>query len=106
VRSEVRAGPLSASGALWEAIVIEGLAQTACVLNGHHDRGIGRSTGKGMLVEVRKFKVERVPEVGECVDYRVDLIKRLLPLVLVQGEARVGADVIAAGELKFFVEEA
>jgi hypothetical protein len=55
---------------------------------------------------VRKLDIVRAPLLGERVEYRVELIKRLLPLVLVSGAAWVQDERIAAGELKFFVEAA
>jgi len=105
-RGRVSESALVDEGALWIPALIEGIAQSACVLNGYHDRVQGLVTEKGMLVEVRKLDVLRAPRVGEAVDYHVDLIKRLLPLVLVNGAAFVGDECVARGELKFFVEVA
>lgn len=85
----------------WEAWLIEGLAQTAALMNavayGIED--------KGMLVQVRKLSFYRAPIADEPVEYRVELVRMLPPLSLVTGEVRDAAgELIAKGTLKFYVE--
>lgn len=87
----------------WEPWLVEGLAQTAAVLDGDN-RGALAADHKGMLVGVRRFRIERAPLVGETVVFRVDLVKKLGAVTLVDGTARVGDEEIARGELKFYVE--
>jgi 3-hydroxymyristoyl/3-hydroxydecanoyl-(acyl carrier protein) dehydratase len=88
---------------MWEPWILEGLAQTAAVLNVYNagDRG----PKKGMLVGARGLKIRRCPTAGETIRYHVDLIKRLGPLTLVAGTAWVGDESIASGDLKFYVED-
>ena len=88
---------------MWEGSLIEGLAQTAAILNSQHDQAPGR----GLLVGLRKLSIRRRPAAGEVVHYRVELIRRLAPLVLVRGVATSPTgELFAEGELKFFVEPA
>ena len=101
----VRQGSDVDGGALWEEALVEGLAQTAAVLNALADREQGRRSGKGMLVGVRKFDVNRRARLGERILFRVELIRRITPLTLMRGEARCGDEILARGELKFYVEE-
>ncbi|MHC4973291.1 MAG: hypothetical protein ACYTG3_13265 [Planctomycetota bacterium] len=101
----VREGSDIDAGELWEEALVEGLAQTAAVLNAHADREQGRASGKGMLVGVRKFDVARRARLGERILFRVELIRRITPLTLMRCEARCGDEVLARGEMKFFVEE-
>lgn len=101
----VREGSDVDGGALWEEALVEGLAQTAAVLNALADREQGRRSGKGMLVGVRKFDVTRRARLGERILFRVELIRRIAPLTLMRGEARCGDEVLARGEMKFYVEE-
>ncbi len=101
----------------WEPGLIEGIAQTAAVMNGRDAIASGRqahSAGqtagqtaeqKGMLVAVRKFSVKRRARRGETITYRAELIRRITPLSLVHGTARVGEEVIAEGEFKFYVHD-
>ena len=93
------------SNQLWEGTLIEGLAQTAAILNGfHHSHPLKRNPAKGLLVGVKKFKILRSPQLGDTVQYQVELIRQLPPLILVRGQAHVGDEPIANGELKFFVQ--
>jgi 3-hydroxymyristoyl/3-hydroxydecanoyl-(acyl carrier protein) dehydratase len=91
-------------GAWWEVGLVEGLAQTAAVLNAFEERRAGVRTQHGMLVGVRKFEIRRCARVGETIRFRVDLIRRIAPLALMRGEASCGNEVLASGEIKFYVE--
>jgi len=93
-------------GELWEPGLVEGLAQTAGVLNGLHEKRTGTRSRKGMLVAVRRFDVARRARVGELVRFRVDLIRRITPLTLMRCVVAVGEEVLARGEMKFYVEVA
>jgi 3-hydroxymyristoyl/3-hydroxydecanoyl-(acyl carrier protein) dehydratase len=90
------------SGEEWEGLLIEGLAQTAAVLDSCH--GGRKRPGAGLLVGLRAFEIRRLPRAGERVEFRVELIRRLAPLVLVHGRAVAGEELLAEGELKFFIE--
>lgn len=102
----VRDGPLAAAGRLWEGALVEGLSQAAGVLNGLHARRRGAAPEAGMLVGIRALEIARRPAVGEEVAYEVRLIKRLDPVTLMHGTARVGDEVVASGELKFYAAAA
>ena len=88
-----RAGRAGALGGL----AGRGLAQTAALLNAE---GYGE-TGRGMLVQVRRFHIRRVPAKGEQLTLRVDLVARLAPLSLMTGRVSSGSETLAEGELKF-----
>ena len=101
---QVVAGPHTAAGALWEGGLLEGLSQTAGVLNGLHLGGGCESSHRGMLVGVRGLRFFRLPTVGDCVRYRIELIKWLSPLTLMSGRASVDDRMAAEGQLKFYTE--
>ena len=84
-----------------EPWLIEGLAQTAALLNAQ----VYGVTGLGMLVQVRRFEIARAPRAGEALDFRVEIVRRLPPLTLMTGRIQ-GADgaLVASGELKFYLE--
>ena len=88
----------------WEGWLVEGLAQTAAVLNEHDEQKTGLASAKGMLVGVRKFDIARPPRKGETIRMRIDLVRRITPLTLMRCEAHAGDELIAKGELKFYVE--
>lgn len=89
---------------LWELWVIEGLAQTAAVLNGNNQLASGRPAVKGMLVGIRNLQIHRRPKLGETIQFEVELVKRITPLTLIDGRARVDDEEIAVGQMKFYVE--
>jgi len=91
-------------GELWEPGLVEGMAQTAGVLNAYDEWLSGRPHRPGMLVGIRRCRIRRRARVGERLVYRVDLIRRISPLTLMRCEARVGEEVLALGEMKFYVE--
>ena len=85
----------------WEGFLIEGLAQTAAVLNGYANDGAGR----GLLVGLKNLEIHRRARPGDTLRFEVELVRRLPPLVLVTGRARSSGEILAEGELKFFVEQ-
>jgi len=85
----------------WEPWFIEGLAQTAAMLNA----AAYGETGRGMLVQVRRFAIHRAPRAGELLSARVDVVRRLPPVHLLEGTVRdADGALVAEGELKFYVE--
>ena len=84
----------------WEGWLVEGLAQTAALLNAEGYDEVGR----GLLVQVRHFDIHRVPVEGEALTLRLDLVRRLPPLTLMTGKVTCGSETLAEGELKFFLE--
>ena len=103
----ITSGPdVDADGATWEQALIEGLAQTASALHSWGARQSGHKLARGMLVGVNGLVFHRRARLGERVRYEIELVRQLAPMSLVHGVARVGDEVLAEGELKFYVEEA
>lgn len=90
----VREGAHAPAGALWEGGLIEGLAQTAAALRG--------GAGAAVLTGLHELELRRSPRVGERVRYVVSLGRVLPPRAFVIGEAWVGEELVARGELSFF----
>jgi 3-hydroxymyristoyl/3-hydroxydecanoyl-(acyl carrier protein) dehydratase len=111
---DVRAGPHVTDGHLWEATLVEGLAQCAAVMQAFPRSSADGAAaprekakaGVGMLVGIRKFEVLRRPRVGERITWRVDLIRRLGAFLLAEGRASCAGEPVATGELKFYWETA
>jgi 3-hydroxymyristoyl/3-hydroxydecanoyl-(acyl carrier protein) dehydratase len=102
----VEPGPeLSADGLLWEGVLIEGLAQTASVLHARAAHLESRRVARGMLVGLSHLVFHRHARAGELVEYRIELTRLLEPVSLMHGVARVGAEVLAEGDLKFYIEQ-
>jgi 3-hydroxymyristoyl/3-hydroxydecanoyl-(acyl carrier protein) dehydratase len=104
VHSGLRPGGSLLGDELLEVHLIEGLAQTAGGVNGFDARETGRTTRAGWLVGIRNFAIQRRPRIGERVEFEVKILKKLGELVLFDCRASVGDETIAAGEMKFFVE--
>jgi len=102
----VAPGPeVGADGSLWEGALIEGLAQTASVLHAHAAHLEGRRVARGMLVGLNRLVFHRSVRVGERLEYRIELTRLLEPVSLMHGVACVGEEVVAEGDLKFYIEE-
>lgn len=99
-------GPHVVNGSLWEGGLIEGLSQTAGVLNGLHLQQGSEPAHRGLLVGLRDLRIHGLPQVGEAVRYRIELIRRLEPVTLMRGVACVDGRTVAEGLLKFFSEPA
>lgn len=103
----VTAGPeVDAEGALWEQVLIEGIAQTAAALHSRSAKASGRTVARGMLVGMNRVSLVRNARVDERVEFRVELIRELRPLSLVHGSAWVKGELLAEGDFKFYVEDA
>ena len=99
----VRDGPLAVDGALWELACIEGLAQTAAAIEGRADRDAATGSKTGMLIGIRAFRTWRVARIGEHVSWEVAIATRFGPFMLAKGRVLSGEELIAEGELKFYV---
>lgn len=88
----------------WELAIVEALAQTAAVLDAFQEHKEGPRARHGMLVGIRRFRMGRRVGAGERIVFRVELVRRISPLTIMRCEAKVGEDVIASGEMKFYVE--
>lgn len=98
-------GPWSDGEEVWELALVEGLAQTAAAMVSAERRRRGeRAPSSGMLVGLKRFEWKRRARIGERLEFRVELVKSLPPLAVVEGIAAAGLEEIARGELKFFVE--
>jgi predicted hotdog family 3-hydroxylacyl-ACP dehydratase len=100
----VREGPHVDDEMMWEVGMIEGLAQTAAVLENSDEVGLSFERDSGMLVGVRNFTIHRRPRIGERLEWHVEIIRRLGPFLLVTGEACCGEELLAEGELRFYRE--
>jgi 3-hydroxymyristoyl/3-hydroxydecanoyl-(acyl carrier protein) dehydratase len=67
-------------------------------------RARGGRPGRGLLVGLRRLRFLRRPRIGEQIEFQVELLRRLAPLTLVRGRAAGGGELVAEGELKFWVE--
>ncbi len=93
--------PLLAAGELPELLVLEALAQTAACLNAG---AVGRH--QGLLVAAQRVAFDGRARAGDVVALRARKTATMGALVRFETEARVGARVIARGEMTFAVTAA
>ncbi len=103
-RHTVVAGPHVHDGVMWEAGLIEGMAQTTALLKGRAAREAGIPVQVGMLVGLKNLAFHRQPTVGEVVTFEVEIIRSLEPMTLVKCATRCGDELLAEGEMKFFLQ--
>ena len=92
------ADPLLAPDGLPEVLLLEALAQTAACANagtlGAH---------RGLLVAAARFEFDGRAQAGDVIVLRATRTATLGTLVRFDGEARVGARVVARGQMTFSV---
>ena len=83
--------------------LIEGMAQ--CVGAMEATTRDPRSS-LGMLVAIKNMHVHELPSLGDTIEFRASLTRRLGPFTLAQCTADCGGTRLADGEFKFFIEGA
>ena len=92
-------------GLVTESALVECIAQTVAAMEGAKKAACGTTGGTvgeqvGMLCGVSDFVVVRRPKAGEQLEVRVQVHKRLGPMLLVDGQVLHNGDVVASGSLK------
>ena len=96
----------SSDAGLAEVILIECLAQTVAAMSGLNARQSGHPPGMGMLVGVDHFEIHAPPVPQVETQLLIKVENRLGPFLLVHGKALQKSEVIAEGNLKFYIEAA
>lgn len=91
-------------GLLWGGGMIEGMAQTTALLQGRRARASGEVAGPGMLVGIKGLRIHRRPAEGETVVFSSVLGRTIGPLTLAECRTTVGDELLAEGELKFYLQ--
>jgi 3-hydroxymyristoyl/3-hydroxydecanoyl-(acyl carrier protein) dehydratase len=94
------------NGRVIQSFLVEALAQTVAAMHGEAAAKRGRPPGVGMLTGVTDFRFGREVTAGEEITLEVTVTRRLAPFVFADGRALCGAEVVAEGEMKFYIEEA
>jgi predicted hotdog family 3-hydroxylacyl-ACP dehydratase len=92
-------------GLVTEAALVECIAQTVAAMEGAKRAASGPPAGNaaekpGMLCGVSDFVVARRPRAGEQLEIRVQVQKRLGPMLLADGQVLCNGHVAASGSLK------
>lgn len=88
-------------GLLAEAGVVEHIAQSASALAGYKAVQAGATTPPvGYIGEVKKFRLHRLPRMGEVLRTTVSFGTEVEGVTLLSAETRVGEELIASTQMK------
>ncbi len=92
-------------GVFQETGIIEHIAQSAAVCAGVEFVGNGEDVPVGFIGAVSKFRVVRLPSVGETLHTTTREVQKFLDVSLVSSEVELDGEVIATAELKIFLQK-
>lgn len=91
-------------GFFQEVGVIEHIAQSAAVSVGVEYVQKGLDVPIGFIGAVSKFKIFRLPRIGETLHTITREIQNFKDISLIFSQAKIGDEVVAEGELKIFLQ--
>lgn len=92
-------------GYLREPGMIEHVAQSAAAFAGYAPYVKGESPKLGFIGEVKKFKIIRLPKVGEFLHTSLRVLGEAAGVTLISAETKVDEDVLATCQMKIFIKE-
>ena len=92
-------------GFLREPGMIEHVAQSAASFAGYVPFTKGESPMLGFIGEVKKFKIIRLPKVGEFLHTRLHVLGEAAGVTLIWAETRSGEEILATCQMKIFIKE-
>lgn len=93
----------ASDGLLLEAGLIEHMAQSAAAMVGLANRG--QAPKVGYIGDVKDFRIERLPKVGETVCSYISTVAQMDHITLIQAISKVGDEQVAQAKIKVFVVE-
>ena len=88
---------------LIEPGIIEHSAQSAAAFAGYRYYLAGEKPHIGLIGEIKTFRIERMPAVGESLRTNVTVIGEAMGMSLVQTETFSSGERIAGGQIKIFI---
>ena len=92
-------------GFLCEPGMIEHVAQSAAAFAGYASFTKGEAPKLGFIGEVKKFKIDRLPKVGEFLYTRLRVLGEAAGVTLISAETKSGEEVLATCQMKIFIKE-
>ena len=92
-------------GLLREPGMIEHVAQSAAAFAGYASFTKGEAPKLGFIGEVKKFKIDRLPKVGEFLRTRLRVLGEAAGVTLISAETKSGEEVLATSQMKIFIKE-
>ena len=102
----VQSGNLFCEGNLLrETGLIEHVAQSAAAFAGYAPYTRGEQPKLGFIGEVKKFKIARLPKVGEFLHTSLRVLGEAAGITLISAETKVEEEVLATCQMKIFIKE-
>lgn len=92
-------------GFLREPGMIEHVAQSAAAFAGYAPYTRGEQPKLGFIGEVKKFRISRLPRVGEFLHTTLRVMGEAAGVTLIAAETRVEDEVLATCQMKIFIKE-
>lgn len=91
-------------GLLREPGMIEHVAQSAAAFAGYAPYTRGEQPKLGFIGEVKKFKISRLPRVGEFLHTTLRVMGEAAGVTLIAAETRTEDEVLATCQMKIFIK--
>ena len=92
-------------GFLREPGMIEHVAQSAAAFAGYAPYTQGETPKLGFIGEVKKFKINRLPKVGEFLHTRLRVLGEAAGVTLIAAETKSDEEILATCQMKIFIKE-
>ena len=92
-------------GVLREPGLIEHVAQSAAAFAGYAPYKKGELPKLGFIGEVKKFKIVRLPGIGEFLHTRLRVLGEAGGVTLISAETKSDEEVLATCQMKIFIKE-
>jgi predicted hotdog family 3-hydroxylacyl-ACP dehydratase len=90
-------------GCLSESGMLENIAQSAALGFGYNGKKSGQLPKVGYIGAISRVSVLQLPEVGELITTRVEIIHRMDPVVMISGVCYRGDEKLLEGEIKLVI---
>ncbi len=85
--------------------LIEHVAQSAAAFAGYAPYTRGEAPKLGFIGEVKKFRISRLPHVGEVLQTSLKVLGEAASVTLIAAETKVGEESVATCQMKIFIRE-
>lgn len=85
--------------------IIEHIAQSASAFAGYKSYKNDKPAPIGFIGEIKKFKLNKLPDVGTSLKTSIRIISEALSVSLIAAESRANDEVIASCQMKIFINE-
>lgn len=93
------------NGLFTEPGLIEHIAQSAAAFAGYGNYCQGKQPQLGFIGEVKKLRIQRLPEVGSQLHTFLEVKGEAAGVTLVAAETKEGEEVVATCQMKIFIKE-